>query len=300
VKEIAAKYIEGEPQIAEVALNADELTEAQITGLNTEDSSLNEGTITYDIRFIATVPMSGELIKLIINVEAQNDFYPGYPLIKRGIYYCSRMISAQYETEFTAGHYENIKKVYSVWIWMNPPKERRHTITRYQFTEENVVGHVKENKAYYDLLTVIMVCLGDVQNARDKSVLHLLEVLLSNEKLPNEKKKILSEDFNIAMTKTLEGEVQEMCNLSKGVEEKAMAKGLAQGLAQGLEQGVAQGLAQGLEQGVAQGLAQGLEQGVAQERMEIAKALLDILDDETIALKTGLRQEEVCRLRNNA
>lgn len=159
---------------------------------------------------------------------------------------------------------------------MNPPKERRHTITRYQFTEENVVGHVKENKAYYDLLTVIMVCLGDVQNAGDKSVLHLLEVLLSNEKLPNEKKKILSEDFNIAMTKTLEGEVQEMCNLSKGVEEKAMAKGLAQGL------------------------AQGLEQGVAQERMEIAKALLDILDDETIALKTGLRQEEVCRLRNNA
>jgi flagellar biosynthesis/type III secretory pathway protein FliH len=71
-----------------------------------------------------------------------------------------------------------------------------------------------------------------------------------------------------------------MCNLSKGVEEKAMAKGLAQGLAQGLEQG--------------------LEQGVAQERMEIAKALLDILDDETIALKTGLSQEEVCHLRNKA
>lgn len=59
---------------------------------------------------MATAPKSGELIRLIINVEAQNNFYPGYPLIKRGIYYCSRMISAQYGTEFSASHYEDIKK----------------------------------------------------------------------------------------------------------------------------------------------------------------------------------------------
>ena len=55
-------------------------------------------------------------IALIINVEAQNDFYPGYPLIKRGIYYCCRMISSQYGREFTGPHYEKIKKVYSIWI----------------------------------------------------------------------------------------------------------------------------------------------------------------------------------------
>ena len=35
----------------------------------------------------------------MINVEAQNDFYPGYPLVKRGIYDCSRMISPQYGRE---------------------------------------------------------------------------------------------------------------------------------------------------------------------------------------------------------
>lgn len=83
---------------------------------------MTEGIVTYDIRFLATAPVSGELIRLIINIEAQNDFYPGYPLIKRGIYYCSRMISAQYGTEFTKSHYEDIKKVYSIWICMNPPK----------------------------------------------------------------------------------------------------------------------------------------------------------------------------------
>ena len=33
-----------------------------------------------------------------INLEAQNDFNPGYPLLKRAVYYCVRMISSQYGT----------------------------------------------------------------------------------------------------------------------------------------------------------------------------------------------------------
>lgn len=33
-------------------------------------------------------------------------------------------------------------------------------------------------------------------------------------------------------------------------------------------------------------------------RIEVAKALLDILDDETIALKAGLTIDEVIKLRN--
>ena len=112
---IAEKYIEGDPQIAKAAVNPDEEAESsgeQVKGANTEDSTIKEGTITYDIRFYALAPQSGETVSLIINVEAQSDFYPGYPIIKRGIYYCSRMISSQYGVEFTGTHYERIKKVY--------------------------------------------------------------------------------------------------------------------------------------------------------------------------------------------
>lgn len=32
----------------------------------------------YDIRFTALVPNDGKPIELIINIEAQNDFHPGY------------------------------------------------------------------------------------------------------------------------------------------------------------------------------------------------------------------------------
>lgn len=106
VNDIAEKYIEGQPQVSAVPVLPDE-GGTVISGMDTEDKSVREGTVTYDIRFRAIVPDSEEQIALIINVEAQNDFYPGYPLIKRGIYYCCRMISSQYGREFTGSHYEN-------------------------------------------------------------------------------------------------------------------------------------------------------------------------------------------------
>ncbi|TGY86957.1 hypothetical protein E5329_27620 [Petralouisia muris] len=87
VDEIAEKYIEGSPRIAQMAVNPDEVNDSkgeQIEGSKTEDSTMREGTVTYDIRFYALVPQSKETIKLILNVEAQSDFYPGYPIIKRG------------------------------------------------------------------------------------------------------------------------------------------------------------------------------------------------------------------------
>lgn len=134
VNDIAEKYIEGQPQVSAVPVLPDE-GGTVISGMDTEDKSVREGTVTYDIRFRAIVPDSEEQIALIINVEAQNDFYPGYPLIKRGIYYCCRMISSQYGREFTGSHYEKIKKVYSIWICMKPPQYRENTITRYRLVK---------------------------------------------------------------------------------------------------------------------------------------------------------------------
>ena len=173
------------------------------------------------------------MIRLIINIEAQNDFYPGYPLIKRGIYYCSRMISAQYGTEFTNSHYENIKKVYSIWICMNPPKSRENSITRYYIAEENLAGSVKERKADYDLMAAVMICLGKEEDS-GTDLLKLLNVLLSTETGSQDKCQILEEDFHIRMTLALESEVSLMCNLSKGVEEKGIQKGRQEGRQEGI------------------------------------------------------------------
>lgn len=235
ISEIASRYIEGEAQISEVAVHPDEEVQSQqITGLNTEDSTINEGTVTYDIRFRAIVPGTGERISLIINIEAQNDFYPGYPIVKRNLYYCCRLVSSQYGTEFTNSHYEKIKKVYSIFICMNPPNYRKNTINQYSIQEEKVVGLYEEDIMNYDLLTAIIICLGDVDDEEATEILKFLEVLLSTERSTEEKKKILQEDFAIKMTQELEREVSEMCNLSDGVEQKGIAKGRAYGIAEGI------------------------------------------------------------------
>ena len=87
VNDIAEKYIEGQPQVSAVPVLPDE-GGTVISGMDTEDKSVREGTVTYDI------PLPRHRSRLRgtncphHQREAQNDFYPGYPLIKRGIYYC--------------------------------------------------------------------------------------------------------------------------------------------------------------------------------------------------------------------
>ena len=51
------------------------------------------------------------------------------------------------------------------------------------------------------------------------------------------------------------------------------------------------------EEGLREGMERGIEKGIERGIEKVALNLLDILDDETIALKTGLQIEEVRRLR---
>lgn len=233
VKEIAAKYIEGEPTVGETPVHQDE-TNPRIKGSNTEDTSINEGTVTYDILFRAIAPGSGEPIALFINVEAQNKFNTGYPLLKRGIYYCGRMISSQYGTEFANSHYEKVKKVYSIWVCMKPDKDWENTITRYSIQEENLVGDAHAEVSSYDLISLVMLCLGPAAGGGEVEVLRLLDVLLSAEVEPQKKQQVLQDEFDIPMTKKFVEEVTEMCNLSKGVMEKGIEKGMEQGMEKGI------------------------------------------------------------------
>ncbi len=78
VREIMEKYIDGTPEISMIPVAPDE-TNTRIQGIGNEDTSMTEGTVTYDIRFQALAPPDDKPIQLIINIEAQNDFYPGYP-----------------------------------------------------------------------------------------------------------------------------------------------------------------------------------------------------------------------------
>ena len=230
VEEIAEKYIEGTPQVGKVPGPPDETNAPRIRGISSQDTSLTESSSTYDIRFLAFAPDAEGPIQMIVNLEAQNEADPGYPLIKRGIFYCGRMLTAQYGTEFTHSQYQKIKKVVSIWVCMAPPKKWKNSITRYHLTEENLVGSVREKLENYDLIDVVMLCLGGEDQENYSGVLKMLDVLLSPKTGEMKKRQILGDEFDIPMTETLEREVHLMCNLSQGVKELGRTEGRTEGI----------------------------------------------------------------------
>ena len=219
--------IEGEPEVGTVPVypGKTNLPSEAITGLPTEDKVPNEGDITFDIRFYAVTP-DGDKVKLIINVEAQKKYHVGYDLVTRAVFYCARMISAQKETEFTGENYDDIKKVYSIWICMDTTKAAANTITRYHINQDPMYG-TDPTRHRYDLMTAVMVCLGNNPDDAGTELHKMLSVLLSEKIKAEEKKDILNKQFGISMKREV---VDEMCNLSDILVEKGIEQGKEQGI----------------------------------------------------------------------
>ena len=87
------------------------------------------------------------------------------------------------------------------------------------------------------------VNLGDADKESELEILDLLNILFSTSATPEEKKKRLHENFDIAMTEEFESEVRDMCNLSRAL--------------------------------VDQGIEQGMKQGVEKEKMSLAQMMIE-------------------------
>ncbi|MEQ9554041.1 MAG: PD-(D/E)XK nuclease family transposase, partial [Coleofasciculus sp. G3-WIS-01] len=68
-------------------------------------------------------------------------------------------------------------------------------------------------------------------------------------------------------------------------------------LRQGMEQGIQVGIEQGIQLGREQGIQVGIEQGIQESKVEMARKMLGVVDEDTISQITGLSLEEVRRLR---
>ena len=246
LKDIEEKYIVGTPEISKTPVHRDEVLKEKkavadmnterIEGTQNEDSTLKEGTAIFDIRFEAINPkITEEVITMLVNTESQGDFFPGYPLTKRAVYYCGRMLSAQYGTVFTNSHYEKVKRVISLWVCLNPPDYRKNTLNMYSLAEKRLVGNFKEKKDNYDLITVGMICLGDTEDDNCTGLIKMLSILLSAEMEVEDKKRRLHDEFDLAMTKEMEKEMISMCDYGQMVARKNLEKGVIKGVLDSLK-----------------------------------------------------------------
>ena len=222
------RCIEASPSVSATPVFLDEKNTTLINGMNTVNTSHDEGTVVFDILFAAMIP-SPKPMRLIINVEAQTDFNSHYPLTSRAEYYSARLISSQKGREFTDSHYGDIKKVYTIWVCTNPPKYRENTIYTTSVMMKERSGRMSRPIKGYGLQRTAFIMLGDEEKKGAEGVLRLLDVLFRSEKDVEERKRILEEEFHIAMNEDMEMEVRQMCNLSKGVENRGIRKGIIQG-----------------------------------------------------------------------
>ncbi len=228
IADIRDRYIIGIPETASVPVLPDETNAAamvnadRISGERTEDTSVTEGKVTFDIRFRAITPHN-DLVQLIINIEAQRSRHTSYPLLKRAMYYVSRLISSQYGVDFDKAQYGKIKKVYSIWLCMDAPDDRGG-ITRYHMQEEPEYGNILNEKEDYDLQQVVMVYVAHARADMENRLLNLLGELFLSEDSANMKKAALIDHYDIDLNDDEERLVSTMCNLSVGLYEKGMER----------------------------------------------------------------------------
>ncbi len=220
-------YIEGEPFINTVPVEPG-LTNAvmkssgsQVAGFNSENLELHEGMIRFDIIFY--VRMKDGVSQIIINVEAQKDEPNGYDILNRAIFYVSRMISSQKERDFSNSNYNDIKRVYSIWICMSMPE---NSLEHIHLVKDSIVNsHAWKGKM--DLINIIMIGLAEkLPEHEEKYELHrLLGALLSQDLTVNEKLDIIGNEYAIPMEKDFREDVSIMCNLSQKIKETGIEMG---------------------------------------------------------------------------
>ena len=188
-------YIEGEPYISVIPVDSgmtngkkkagdnprkeleDTKTTEQVSRLNTENSEINEGMIRFDIIFY--VRMKDGLTQIIINVEAQKEEPRKYKIVNRAIFYICRIVSSQKGRDFVNSEYDDMKRVYSIWICMNM---KEHSLSHIHLEEQQIIGSHKW-KGDLDLLNIIIIGIAkNLPEKEEKYELHrLLSALLSSD-----------------------------------------------------------------------------------------------------------------------
>ncbi|MDE5696205.1 MAG: Rpn family recombination-promoting nuclease/putative transposase [Lachnospiraceae bacterium] len=239
-----ADLIEGEVYISKVPVDPGytNITDAErITGLNTEDSERSEGLIRYDILFkVRTSRDAKKSYGIIINVEMQKDKPTSYKLSNRAVFYACRLISAQKQREFRHMQFNNLVKVYSIWIVANMES---NSVNHIHFAQDTLYG-TYQWKGGTDMINIVIAGItgepgkseedDSPEKADSRDLCRMLNTLFAVNLNNRERCEMLLDDFGIDIDEGLREEVKVMCNLGQGLLEKGERIGEQRGEQRGV------------------------------------------------------------------
>lgn len=174
------------------------------------------------------------LANILVNIEAQKDEPSSYYIQNRAVFYACRMVSSQKERDFTGMNYNDIKKVYTIWICMN---QKENSLNYLHLTNEKLMGKTAIEKAG-DLIHIILLGLAkNLPPYTEKNKLHrLLGALFTNELTADEKISIIESEYNIEAKNELRKDVRKVSGLGESLVESAAEEAWEQGLELGGKQ----------------------------------------------------------------
>ena len=224
--------------------------------------------------------------KFIVELQkAKQDFFKD-----RSVYYSTFPI--QQQAQRGDWNYE-LKAVYTIGILDFVFEEDKDEPDTYRYDVR--LQNIKTNKTFYDKLTFIYLELPKFNktveelDTRFDKWLYAIKNLNRLDKVPDKLREKVFEKFF---------EVAEIANFTR---EEVISYEDSLKYYRDIKNTIDTAKREGVEEGIGLGIGIGREEGIGigkeQTAREIACNLLDVLDDTTIARKTGLTEEEVATLR---
>ena len=261
--------------------------------IGTEQILPQNDTLHLDLLFNAWVPcpVMGRRRKLI-NIEIQNDAQNLERLIGRGIVYNSSIVCSEYGTVFRYPHYEMIEGVNAIWICPAAPSEWAGSTLCFNLNkavssrEERLVL----SKDVYDKFRLFFIG-ANLETGVDKRDIHGLVWTLTTQSLTAaERKKILTEVYEMDMTEALEKSVDESEEWLYNYYGKERINQIkAEGREEGRRKGREEGRRKGREEGRRKGREEEKQKNVLhllkmRYSIKRIKAILQLTEDEILRI----------------
>ena len=175
--------------------------------------------------------MKDGVSQIIVNLEAQKDEPTSYHILNRAVFYVSRLVSSQKGRDFVKTNYNDIRRVFSIWVCMNMDE---NSMDHVHLTDDKLLGSYSW-KGGLDLLNIVLIGISsELPEHDDRYELHrLLSTLLSIDLSVKQKLSIMENEYNISVDDKIREDVSAMCNLSQGILERGEAIGRVKGEAKG-------------------------------------------------------------------
>ncbi|MGL5693961.1 MAG: Rpn family recombination-promoting nuclease/putative transposase [Peptostreptococcaceae bacterium] len=264
---------EKNPEILISFLNATLKPKYLITTVEMKNTDINKDYIEYKFSRldVKAITSNNEIIN--IEIQLKNE----YNMIKRSLYYWSKLYSEQLNE---GEDYNILKRTICINILNFKYLKTRKFHSGYRLKE------IYTNEELTDVAEIHFIEIPKLEEGTDEKgmLVNWVEFLKNPES-----EKVRSLELSIDEIRRAKDELIRMSNDDTQREIYEMREKTLKDKISALNEAERKGIEKGIEEGI--------EKGEKNKAIEIAKSLLDVLDIETIALKTGLSLEEINKLK---